>query len=501
MDHDSVPFDVTGPASHKIADIREAYAKITRRGLEAMGEKIEYDPAYRSNETGHFAWDVSLLIRAACLTWRVTGDSAHLRQAVTWAQHVVERTDEKLGLTNWRGESGPVWSAGSRYTAGTATVGAFGGASIRLQAVADRVIIERPSEATAIVRAVRVNGRSWSSPESSLLPESENYLPDVLAQLSASFAVLLRGMPEPIDLRSLAAGRFPLGPQFAAHLVHTGTIARSLICAAEVLELAGPEAIDSTITPAELLTAAERALLFHDREIRIRSGHAWYITPRCFPGRRLGLELPHNHVVDAATAYMILGRRQGDTALHNLGASLTRRFLGEIEAYEFGSLPHPWFYYPVDSEIFYGVTRDEPIAERRILAVPRGEDSSHATMRVRALTEWKRISDELVPDEVLSSVALSFRRHFMTSVKRVATLRWLPGDQEDSPQLGRADTYPGAWGALVPWDSTLKRRINSMAYRHPPTAAFGATVLSSAEILAMNAGVPTYASSDRNARA
>lgn len=501
MHHDSIPFDLPGPKSHKIADVRETYAGLTRRGLETMGEAILSDAAYSSNEDGHFAWDIALLIRAACLAWRVTADAAHLQQAVTWAQHIVERTDEARGLANWRGRYVPAWSAGSRYTAGTAVIGQIGGAPIRLQSVADKVVIERPSPTTAIVRAVRHGGRTWSSPVASLLPEDDNYLPDVLAYRSASFSVLMRGLPAPVDLTSLAAGEYKLETQHAAHLVHTGLIARSLIDAGETFEAAGPAQINVGITPEQLFEAAAQALLVHDDEIRTRAGQIWYITPEDFPTRRLGLELPHNHVVDAATSFLILGRRRGDKGLRSIGASLTRRFLGEIEAFESGALRHPWFYYPVDSETFFGVSREEPMAERTIPAVPRGEDSSHATMRVRALTEWKAVNDKLVPDAALTSAALSFRRYFMASEKGISTLNWLPGDPNDAPHRGRADTYAGAWGSLAPWDSSIKRRINSMAYRHPPTTIFGATVLSAAEILAMNAGVPTYASSGRNAQA
>lgn len=501
MDHDSVSFDLPGPKSHRIVDVREAYGDLTRRGLEAMGASIESDSAYHSNENGHFAWDIALLIRAACLTWRVTADPIHLQQAVTWAQHMVERTDEARGLVNWRGQTVPVWSAGSRYTAGTAIIGAIGGAPIRLQSVADKVVIERPSPTTAIVRAVRYGGRTWSSPVASLLPEDDNYLPDVLAYRSASFSTLMRGLPAPVDLTFLAPGEYALETQHAAHFVHTGLIARSLIDAGETLESAGPVFIDAEITPEQLFTAAERALLVHDDEIRTRAGQIWYVTREDFPTRRLGLELPHNHVVDAATSFLILGRRRGDKGLRSIGASLTRRFLGEIEAYKSGALRHPWFYYPVDSETFLGVTREDPLAERTVPAAPRGEDSSHATMRVRALTEWKAINDKLVSDAALTSTALSFRRYFVASDKGISTLNWLPGDPKEAPHRGRTDTYPGAWGSLAPWDSSIKRRINSMAYRHPPKAIFGATVLSAAEILAMNAGVPTYASSDRTARA
>lgn len=500
MDHDSIPYDVPGPKSHKIADVREAYAAFTRRGLEVMGEAIQTKPAYESNENGHFAWDVSLLIRAACLAWRATSDPTHLEQAVNWAQHLVERTDEARGQRDWRGRSVPAWSAGGRYTAGTAVIGHIGGAPIQLQAVADKVIIERPGPTTAIVRAVRHGGRTWSSPVASMLPDNTSYLPDVLAYRSASFSTLIRGLPAAVDLSSLAAGEYKLETQHASHLVHTGLIARALIAAGEALEVAESSNDRLGITPETLFDAAARALLVHDDEIRTRAGQIWYITPEDFPTRRLGLELPHNHIVDAATSFLILGRRRNDRGLRNIGASLARRFLGEIEAFESGALRHPWFYYPVDSETFFGVSRGEPIAERTIPAVPRGEDSSHATMRVRALTEWKALNDKLVPDAALTSTALSFRRYFMANEKGISTLNWLPGDAKGAPHRGRSDTFAGAWGALAPWDSSIKRRINSMAYRHPPTTIFGATVLSAAEILAMNSRVPTYASSDRSAR-
>lgn len=504
MDHDSVPFDQPGPASHRIADVRSAYEGLTRHGLHVMGEKVAHDGAYSSNESGHFAWDVSLLIRAACLTWRVTGDPVHLRQATDWAQHIVERTDEALSRVNWRNRVTPAWSTGPRYTAGTAVVGSIGGAPITLQAASERVFIERPSEDTAVVRSIRKDGATWSSPEGSLLPDAPNYLPDLLARRSSIHSVLLRGLPAAIDLRFLSAGEFSIDSQYAAHFVHSGMIARSLIAAAEALESAGTDSGRSKISAVELYEAARRALLLHDDEIRVRAGQSWYITLQDFPTRRLGLELPHNHVVDAATAFLILGRRLDDKGLRSLGASLTRPFLGELESHQSGNLEQPWYYYPVDSDVFAGVSRDEPMAERVVPAVQRGEDSSHATMRVRALVEWHAINPRLVSAETLSTVALAFRRNFMTAKRGITTLRWLPGapgDAANGPRLGASDTYAGAWGALAPWDSTMKRRINSLAYRHPPVNMFGATVLSAAEILAMNAGVPTYASSDRNARA
>src|SRR5699024_5016233 len=220
----------------------------------------------------------------------------------------------------------------------------------------------------------------------SLCAGDENYLPDLLARRSASLSVLVRGLPAPVDLTGILTGDHELEPQFAAHLVHTGLIARSLLATAETLEDA-PRTVSSAISPAELYEASRRALFVHDADIRTRFGKSWYITPEDFPGRRLGLDLPHNHVADAATSFLILGRRFDDKGLHNLGASLTQKFVGEIDAYMAGALRHPWFYYPVDSDVFLGVTRDEPMAERTILPVQRGEDSSHATLRVRALAE------------------------------------------------------------------------------------------------------------------
>lgn len=500
MDHDAVPFGISGPRTHRISDLREAYRRYTEHGLVTMTEKIAAERAYASNDAGHFAWDVSYLVRAACIAWRATGDSSHLRRAANWAQHMVGRTDEARGVEDWRGRSAPVWSAGSRYTAGTAVVGEVGGVPLSLQAMAAGVRIERPSSGTAIIHTHRPDGSGWSSPEGSLLPGEKDYLPDVLARRSGMHSVLLRGLPAPVDLTSLPAGDHSLQEQIAPHLVHTGLIARALIEAAATIEDAARDGVTTEVEAEELYSAALRALLVHDDEIRTRSGQSWYVTPEDFPTRRLGLELPHNHVVDAATSFLLLGRRRGDAGLESLGTSLTRRFLKEITAYDVGELRHPWFYYPVDADTFSGVSRSAPMAERSVPPVARGEDSSHATMRVRALLEWRAFDRDLVPDQALSVVALAFRRFFMARRNGMASLRWLPGDDNDSPRFGHSDTFSGAWGALAPWDATIKRRINSMAYRHPPTTVFGATVISAAEILALNTGTPTCASWDRTSR-
>lgn len=501
MDHDAVPFGTPGPRTHRTSDLRDAYRRYTERGLDIMAEKIDAEHAYASNDAGHFAWDLSYLLRAACIAWRATGDSSHLHRAAKWAQHMVDRTDAARGVNDWRGRSAPVWSAGSRYTAGTALVGEIGGAPVYLQAMADGVRIERPSSTTAIIHTRRTVGQDWSSPEASLLPGEEDYLPDILAHRSGMHTVLLRGLSAPVDLTALPAGEHTLQTQRAPHLVHTGLIARSLIEVAATIGDATRDGVSTDVDEEELHDAALRALLTHDDEIRTRSGQSWYITPEDFPSRRLGLELPHNHVVDAATSFLLLGRRYSDTGLENLGISLTKRFINEIAAYDAGELRHPWYYYPVDADTFTGISRAAPIAERFVRPIQRGEDSSHATMRVRALVEWRALDPDLVSDQTLSVVAMAFRRFYIARRSGVATLRWLPGDDSSSPRFGHTDTYSGAWAALAPWDSTIKRRINSMAYRHPPQAAFGATVLSSAEIFALNTDTPIYASWGRTSRA
>lgn len=500
MDHDAPFSDTPGPKSHRIADVRAACEGFVKDSVAVMREKIEGEAVYGSNESGHLAWDVSLLVRAACLMWRVTHDVSYLHMATGWAVHVVARTDEARSQPDWRGREGPSWSAGARYTAGTAIVGTLHGAPIRLQAAADRIVVERPSARTAVVHTIREGRRVWSSPPASLLPEDANYLPDVLASRSAIFSVQLRGLPGPVDLTFLEPGEHELITQRAAHLVHTGMIARSLVAVADALESSGSIDTISAVSPDELYTAAGRALFVHDRDLRMRTGQPWYVTPPDFPSRRLGLELPHNQVVDCATTLMLLGYRLGDRGLESLGKGLANRFLAEIEDFSSGRIVHPWHYYPPDSDIFLGIAREAPIEERHVAAVQRAEDSSHATLRVRALLEWRAIDPSLVSDSSLRAVALSFRRHYMTSKNGIATLRWLANSERNAPRQGRSDTYPGAWAGLTAWDPTLKRRINSLAYRHPPTQIFGATVLSSVEILAMNAGVPIYAPLDRSDR-
>lgn len=489
MDHDSLPHNLPMAANRRASDIRSAYDNLTREGLRSMGEKLSQEPIYSTNESGHFAWDVSLMIRAACLAWRYSGDLTHLDQAATWSQYIVERTDAARGLTDWRGRSGPVWSAGPRYTAGTVRIGLAAGSPIALQAAAAAVRIERPQPGTAIVHSVRDDGTSWTSPEASLDPISNNYLPDVLARRSSTHSVLVRGLAEPIDLSFLQAGEFTVASQHAPHLVHTGLIARALIDAADALAEAGSSRRLADVTTDDLYMAAREALAHHNDELRIRRGRTWYITPEDFPGRRLAVELPHNHVADAATCFLLIGRRDADESLRQLGASLTRPWLQEIARYRSGTLPHPWFYYPEGSDAFTGVSRKYPVAEREVPGVPKAEDSSHATMRVRALHDWHTADSALVGPEVLELIAATLQHEFATKHRNAWSLRWLPRSAEkviEGWRLGHADSYPGAWANLSPWEPSIRNIVNSLAFRRPPDRLFGATVLSAAEIVALN---------------
>lgn len=489
MDHDSSPFDLPGPVSYRAADVRKTYKALTLHGLSVMDEKVSHDAAYSSNHEGHFAWDLSLLVRAACLTWRATGDTAYLKQSLKWAQHMMERTDEARGIKDWRGAETPIWSAGPRYTAGSAIVGSIGGAQVRIQAASSRLIVERPSSDTVVVHSIRDDGDLWTSQEASLLPHSDNYLPDVLSRHSSTHAVLVRGLNEAIDLRFISSGEHEVLPVRAGHLVHTGMIARSLITAAEALGVADKASGLSEVSPGDLVDAAHRALQSHNYEMRVKSNQPWFVTDEEFPGRRLGLELPHNHIADVATSCLVLGRKFQDVGYHRLGVSLIQPMLDEIAMYISGDLPHPWFYYPTRSRAFSGVAREHPIAERRVPPVKRAEDSSHATMRVRALLEWRAIDPSLVSVKELRAISRTFHQNYLTTANDLQAVRWLPTSPEsvaDGVRLGRSNTYAGAWAGLSRWDPTMRHRINLLAYEHPPLQIFGATVLSAAEILAMN---------------
>lgn len=489
MEYDAVPHALPPAPSRRVSDLRSTYADLTREGLRLMSEKLSNDPAYSSNESGHFAWDVSLMIRAACLAWKYSGDVTHLEQAIAWSQHVVDRTDAARGLVDWRGRSGPVWSAGSRYTAGTIAVGGTSGLPVTLQAAASTVTIERPRPNTAIIHAIREDGTEWTSPEASLDPSSENYLPDVLARKGSIHCVLVRGLNTPIALDFLPAGNFAVSPQHAPHLVHTGMIARALIETADTLEDAVNPPQITDITPKDLYAAARDALTHHDDELRIQRAQTWYITPDDFPGRRLGVDLPHNHVADVSTSFLRIGRYTGEEAYRQLGASLAQPWLEEISRFESGTLPHPWFYYPEGGDAFTGVTRRQPISEREVPAVPREEDSSHATIRVRALRDWHATDPALVGAQTLKAIAGSLRRNFVTKHRNAYSICWLPRNTESGTEtwrLGYADSYPGAWTSLSPWDPSIKRIVNSLAFRRLPDRIFGATIMSAAEITALN---------------
>lgn len=494
MDHDSLSLAVDSPASSRIADIREAYLLFAERGLELMNGHIDAAPIYRSNEEGHLAWDQAQLIQASCLTWRLTGNVDHLGRAAHWASALCEATDEKQGIHDWRGQSGPVWSAGSRYTAGIAEIGLFDSHRVQLQAVADTAIILRPSSTTASVAITRDGRVLWRTPEVSLIPGESTYLPDYCSSRSAIHSVQFHGTNESVDLTAIRPGEYKLEPRRAPHLIHTGLIARSLLDVANALATYPDRKSLGETKCEDLIDAAKRAIDYHDSEIIEGSDYAWYITPLGFPGRRTGMWLPHNHVASVITCQLILARQLGDPARLDLARHLSQPFKEEIRRYSEGDLPHPWYYYPVDSDSFDGVNRHRPLNERIVTGAPRAEDSSHATIRVRALAEWKTLDDVIMPDAYMQSLARTFRELYLSGHRDRPTVNWLPSDNE-AERLGQSDTYAGAWSRLAIWDTpNLKRRLNRIAEHNIPTRVFGATVLSAAEIVAVNSTRSTYAS-------
>ncbi|MCG7426675.1 hypothetical protein M3A96_05855 [Helcobacillus massiliensis] len=441
-----------------------------------MDELISQSRDYTSNDSGHLAWDVALLIRAALIAWEIEGGERRLDQSVRWAERLLATTDEARGAVDWQGLSRPLWSAGSRYNPGSAEVGRVGDRALHLQASGRAVQVRRTSDSTVTVAITRSDGSLWESPEASLLPQQANYLPDLLSTQGAALSAQLRGLTEEADLRgALSDAEIPLEPQQAAHLVHTGMICRALLMVADVL----PD--DST----RFISAAERALRAHLHLLGVTDPGTDGIPFRLdqaydFPSRRVGVALPHNQVADAATCLMKLSQLLDDPFLETIGRRMIATEVADL------STEKPWRYYPQDSEAFTGVERNHPLYERRVTPVTRPEDSSHVTIRIRALSDWRDLVPELVADSDLERAGSVFQSDYLTSGPDGLTVRWTPDPSIAPARCGYADSFSGAWTRLAPWHQSITTLVNTLAYQHPPDTVFGATVLSAAEIWQMN---------------
>lgn len=451
-----------------------------------MDQAIETLPEYQTNEAGHLAWDVSLSIRAACLAGRVFQDARYHELALKWADRLCVSTDEYRQVQDWRGASQPVWSAGCRYTASVARIETGTTSNYAIQAVGNRIEIERNHESTVVIHVFGADGDKWSSPEASLDADSPDFLPKLLARATSKHAILLRGPSQPQDLRNLQPGSYPLRSQRAAHLVHTGMIARSLLAAAGATKSLDGTDSQWRMKANRLRSAAHRAIKVHDPDKYQSAGYAWYRLPRDFPSRRLGMDLPHNQVVDIATCFMLLSNCPGSRCFYFEGESLTHRFINELRA-DVGGPVRPWSYYPQNSDSFTGVVRHSPWEEQTVTGVPREEDSSHATMRVRALADWKAIGGTMIPDALVRTAAKSLRHFYRTSGPgNIPRLTQFPKDVDGGMCLPQVNYYPGAWGTLAQWCPGLIGDLNRLAFHHPPGRAYGATILSAAELVAMN---------------
>ncbi|WP_106507702.1 hypothetical protein [Brachybacterium timonense] len=486
MDHDAIDFPCRRPASAARKEIVAAYARFLRDGLAVFRDATVGAREYESNGDGHFAWDLSYVVRAAVLGWRTTGDDFFSGEALHWAQHLIQRTDVEQGIVDWRGRSGYRWSSGPRYTAGTVDLADVGGVPLRIQAAADSIEIELPTTGRARITAYRGGEAVWTSTEGSLDPSDEDYLPDLMASRSSVHAVLFRGLPGPISLEGLPAGVFKVRPQMAPHLVHTGAIALALVEAADLLE-ALPEGSRSANghRAEELRGAAAAALDEHSGEIRHDShGGAWYFTPEDFPGRRLGLDLPHNHVVDVASAQLLLGARERDRRRSDVGRSLLHGFVKELRAYEARDIPQAWYYYPRYGDAGIAHAREHPLAERRVRAALRPEDASHASVRARSLPLWHRLAPEIITESVLETAARSVVESFIRVTASGPSVGFSAGDDEPNARDGFVDSFVGAWAELSWWSPELARSVVEIAAKAPPQRVFGATLLAAAEIAA-----------------
>lgn len=304
------------------------------------------------NEVGRLAWGESYVLLAYMEMYDATGETRYLDAFLTHAEDVLAKTDEALGVTDWRGRSGPVWRSGARYGFAYRQLEVSGGSVIgTLTACASGkndqtyVSVVRGSRSGTFTLRFTNAGYGRLEELKDLSPDSRSTAWWVRAVNGRSRLVKAAGS-RPAGDRTLPRLSSPttFTPYRIAYPVHSGLIALPLARFARVV--GADPALQATYgaAAARYLTAAGRAMDFHEPQWVATGDAGYYRAEPGSPWLLDGVGLPYNQNLGVGRAFIELWRATGQEAYRARALAIGRHFKAALATtHENGYVWHYWW--------------------------------------------------------------------------------------------------------------------------------------------------------------
>ncbi|MFD1717357.1 hypothetical protein [Georgenia deserti] len=342
---------------------------------------------WQDNEEGALAWGQSYVLLGIMRMYETYRDTTYLDTFVTHADAVLGNRDEERGVTDHQGRSGPVWRAGGNYVASHITLTGDDGAPLVQIRNADSRSAESTVEVlpgaqpgTFTLAMTHVTIGTTTLEDVSTDPSHPRFVETVATEEGYylwgrwTAKVLADGVPRP--------GTYEAEQQYYAFAVHTGMVTYPMaIFARTVLE--DPALSRSRYRgPAQrYLTAARRAVAFHDGELRSDERGTSYVWPQGAPVPFDGTEQPLNQSHGLGLTMAELYRITGDAGYRSAVEGLAETWRADLV--DQGGWP-AWPYWPTWGHLYQGYAVEDGVSEYTPWYNPSvaWEDVSHAAISV-----------------------------------------------------------------------------------------------------------------------
>ena len=441
-----------------------------------LGETNDSDG---SPVSGLLAWGESYVMSAYLLMYRAFGDTEYLDRFIEHADAVLENRDSVRGVTDFRGESGPVWRADTPYTIGrTELLDDHGRAVLEVRSAtsyADQatVTISSAFHADSFDLTVRNPALDRTTEYEGLSMDRES--PDyVVSRINREgfrdegpdrCRVTVADRRDP-DGTGPVPGEFDLETPHYAFVVHTGMITFPLASFARLV------AEDQSLQDQpryeeraqEYQSAAADAVDAHDHQWReTDDGEGYYVFAPGSPTPYESVSLPHNQSLSLGRTVIQLAALTDGESYAERARRLAQTFRNDLVVDEGDA--HVWSYYWTDGQLVSGWSMDDPASVYRpwepgiddpLETSPEDVSHGHIDVSFASLSFDAAGFERWEPtftDVDMARFARTYTENVATEVDDTpATNRFVDGT---GPTAGTHETMGPTWAVLTPWDDDV----------------------------------------------
>ncbi|WP_129669348.1 hypothetical protein [Phytoactinopolyspora endophytica] len=474
------------------AESRDYALRATYDWAEAyFTEHGEAQPDRPNEFRGSLAWGQSYILRSYLAMYEAFRDERYLDLLCRNVDAILSIRDSERGVTDWRGESLPVWRGWAPYTAGDVDIpGTNGTPVLRLrtaQSYADGVTADVTHESedrfTVTMTDTRID-RSDTFTDLTMDATSPDFavtrIHDANPTATRATAVDLRSdnspaMPEP--------GSYTMASHYVTFSVHTGMIVAPI---AEFCHLVrkNPRLMRRYgAKAAKYLRAVRDAVAVHDHEWRQNDqGEGWYVWEKGTPLAFDGCEMPHNQFLALATAQAYLAALVDDGPYREHAVRMLTTFRNDLQVQDDS---YVWKYWWTKGHVHNGYSQADDVSEwtPAYNGARQIEDGSHGAISIEAALAGYRLG--LVFDETdMRRFAATYTDNLMHYDDDGEAHVWYRVD--GTANLGLQDLQAPRWANLASWDERIFTHAREIFNREQPEPLFGSYLLSTAFLAAHN---------------